>query len=65
VRGCTDKPLAVGFGISNAEQAAQVGRVADGVIVGSALIQMAERAADPPLACGAFVRGLRQAVGGL
>lgn len=33
-------PLVVGFGISSPEQAAQVGRVADGVIIASALIQL-------------------------
>ena len=34
-----DLPLAVGFGISTAEQAAQVGAVADGVVVGSAIVR--------------------------
>jgi tryptophan synthase alpha chain len=62
VRGLTDKPLAVGFGISNAEQAAQVGRNADGVIVGSALIAAVEKAADPVTAGGEFVNGLRRAL---
>jgi tryptophan synthase alpha chain len=38
VRGATRLPLAVGFGISNAEQARAVGRLADGVVVGSALV---------------------------
>ena len=41
VRGVTDKPLAVGFGISGPEQAAEVAAVADGVIVGSALLRRA------------------------
>jgi tryptophan synthase alpha chain len=36
-------PLVVGFGISNPDQAAQVGRVADGVIIASALIQVISR----------------------
>ncbi|RPI27291.1 MAG: tryptophan synthase subunit alpha [Chloroflexota bacterium] len=39
VRKATGKPLAVGFGIGSGEQAAAVGRLADGVIVGSALVQ--------------------------
>jgi tryptophan synthase alpha chain len=39
VRKATDKPLAVGFGISGPEQAAQVASLADGVIVGSAFIR--------------------------
>jgi tryptophan synthase alpha chain len=36
----TNKPLAVGFGISTPEQAGVVGQIADGVIVGSALIKL-------------------------
>lgn len=36
------QPLAVGFGITTPEQAAQVARVADGVVVGSALVQLIE-----------------------
>jgi tryptophan synthase alpha chain len=35
-------PLAVGFGISTPEQARAVGRVADGVVVGSALVRIVE-----------------------
>jgi tryptophan synthase alpha chain len=62
VRRFTQQPLAVGFGISNAEQAAQIGRCADGVIVGSALIAAVENAADPVRAGSDFVRGLRQAL---
>ena len=38
VREATRLPVAVGFGISSAEQAAAVGRLADGVVVGSALV---------------------------
>lgn len=49
VRRYTDKPLAVGFGISTAEQARQVAKVADGVIVGSALVNIVERHTDPQL----------------
>jgi tryptophan synthase alpha chain len=39
IREAVDLPVAVGFGISTPEQAAQVGAVADGVIVGSALVR--------------------------
>jgi tryptophan synthase alpha chain len=39
----TDKPVCVGFGISTAAQAEEVGRVADGVIVGSAIVRLVER----------------------
>ena len=38
VRRATRLPLAVGFGISSADQARAVGRLADGVVVGSALV---------------------------
>jgi len=41
VRAETDIPLAVGFGIGNGEQAKAVGGLADGVIVGSALVKCA------------------------
>lgn len=40
VRAKTTKPLYVGFGISNPEQAKRVAQIADGVIVGSRLIQL-------------------------
>jgi tryptophan synthase alpha chain len=55
-------PLAVGFGISTPAQAAAIGTVADGVIVGSALIKAVERAADPAEEAGSFVRSLREAL---
>tara|TARA_B100000686_G_scaffold351356_1_gene449948 strand:- start:152 stop:979 length:828 start_codon:yes stop_codon:yes gene_type:complete len=38
VRAHTDLPIAVGFGIRAPDQAAAIGRVADGVVVGSALV---------------------------
>ena len=62
VRQVTQLPLAVGFGISNPEQARAVGRLADGVIVGSALIDVIGRAADPARAAGDFVRRLREGI---
>lgn len=40
VRQWIDKPIAVGFGISTAEQAYEVSRIADGVVVGSALVKI-------------------------
>lgn len=43
LRAVTDVPIAVGFGISTPEQAAAVAAVADGVIVGSALIDAIDR----------------------
>lgn len=62
VRAVTSLPLAVGFGISTPEQARQVGRLADGVIVGSALIQAAGGSDHPAQAAGAFVEDLKQAI---
>ncbi|MEM9777576.1 MAG: tryptophan synthase subunit alpha [Chloroflexota bacterium] len=46
VREETETPLAVGFGISNGEQAAEVGSYADGIIVGSALVKRANESAE-------------------
>jgi tryptophan synthase alpha chain len=43
LRAETDVPVAVGFGISTPAQAAEVARVADGVVVGSALIDALDR----------------------
>jgi tryptophan synthase alpha chain len=40
IRGVVDLPVAVGFGISTPEQAAFVASVADGVVVGSALVRI-------------------------
>ncbi len=42
VRQAVSKPLCVGFGISTLEQASQVARIADGVIVGSRIVQLME-----------------------
>ena len=39
VRAVTDKPVGVGLGVSNGEQAAEVAGYADGVIVGSAFVR--------------------------
>jgi tryptophan synthase alpha chain len=38
----TNLPLCIGFGISSAEQAAQAAELADGVIIGSRIIQLME-----------------------
>ena len=63
VRRRTSAPLAVGFGISTPEQAAAIGRMADGVIVGSALINAVDRAdSGKPQAATDFVRSLRESM---
>lgn len=61
-RSVAHTPLAVGFGISNPEQARLVGELADGVIVGSALIKAVAQAADPAQAAYDFVSRLRRAL---
>jgi tryptophan synthase alpha chain len=59
LRRLTKLPIAVGFGISNAEQFAEVGKFADAVVVGSAIVETIEqnqgREAE---AVGDFVRKL-------
>ena len=57
VRKAAKQPLCVGFGISTPEQARQVARMADGVIVGSRIIQLMET--DGLESVGNFVRELR------
>lgn len=43
IREVTDLPVGVGFGIKNAQSAAAVGKVADAVVVGSALVNLVEQ----------------------
>ncbi len=63
VRAQTKTPLAVGFGISTPEQAADVGRIADGVIIGSALINAVDSVSDDkPGAAAAFAREMAAAL---
>jgi tryptophan synthase alpha chain len=57
VRRATRLPVAVGFGISTAEQARTVGRLADGVVVGSALVDALGR--DGVAGASRFLRELR------
>jgi len=58
VRTYTDKPIAVGFGISTPQQARAVGKIADGVIIGSALIKAVTDAPDYAQAAGEFVHSM-------
>ena len=61
LRAVTDLPVAVGFGISNAEHVRAVGEFADAAIVGSALVALIEKSApaDAPRVVGEFIQGLR------
>jgi tryptophan synthase alpha chain len=61
VRAHTSLPIAVGFGISNAEQAREVAEVADAIVVGSAIVQQIKEqtaAPDLPERVGKFVEAL-------
>ena len=62
LRMVTTKPICVGFGIARPEQVATVGALADGVVVGSAIVRMIEdRAGSPALVddVGAFIAELK------
>ncbi len=69
LRRMTDLPLCVGFGIRDGASAAEVGKVADGVIVGSALVnRIAENAERPeavPAELKAVLGEMRQALDAL
>ncbi|HID96540.1 MAG TPA: tryptophan synthase subunit alpha [Candidatus Latescibacteria bacterium] len=68
VRRHTNKPLGVGFGISTPDQAAEVARWADGVIVGSAIIKVIRKYEGTPELVprvGEFVKSLVAAMGNI
>lgn len=61
IKAHTEVPVAVGFGISTPAQAAEVGRAADGVVVGSAIVRIIEQfGTDPNVAAkvATFVKPL-------
>jgi tryptophan synthase alpha chain len=61
MRAATSLPLAVGFGISTPEQAGEVAKLADGVVVGSAFVRLiAEGAGEDKIET--FARSLREAM---
>jgi tryptophan synthase alpha chain len=68
IRAFTDLPLGVGFGIKDAATAAAVARVADAVVVGSAIVSIMEALASDRAAMraevGALVSAMRQAMDG-
>ena len=55
VRAIAKRPVCAGFGIRSREQVERLRGHVDGVVVGSALVEVLERGEDP----GAFLRGLR------
>jgi len=61
IRRYTHLPVAVGFGISNAEHVAQVAEFADAAVIGSAIVELIEKstAETAPGAVSRFIKGLR------
>ncbi len=66
IRNYTSLPLAIGFGISNPEQAAAAASYADGVIVGSALVRIVEEHGNNPdlliSKVGEYVSSLKEGI---
>ncbi|MEM6846666.1 MAG: tryptophan synthase subunit alpha [Pseudomonadota bacterium] len=60
LKGATALPVAVGFGIKTPDQAAAIARVADGVVVGSAIVDIIAKSepGDAPAAVAEFVGSL-------
>lgn len=61
LKAITDKPVLVGVGVSNAEQAVEVSTEADGVVIGSALMRRVLEGTGP-LGAGAFIAEVRAAL---
>ena len=63
IKAATDIPVAVGFGVRTPEQAREIARVADGVVVGSALVELvAEHGDDAPAKLRELTAALSDAV---
>jgi tryptophan synthase alpha chain len=63
LKRATSLPVAVGFGIRTPEQAAEVARVADGVVVGSAIVELvAKHGADAPGPVRDYLASLKAAM---
>lgn len=63
LKAATDLPIAVGFGVRTPQQAAAIGRVADGVVVGSAIIDIiAAEGANAPAAVRTYIESLSAAL---
>ena len=63
LKAATDLPVVVGFGIRTPEQAAAIARVADGVVVGSAIVELVgEHGGEAPEMVREYVAGLAKAV---
>jgi tryptophan synthase alpha chain len=63
LKAATELPVAVGFGIRTPEQAAAVGRVADGVVVGSAIVELVGRhGSQAPFHVRTYLQSLSAAI---
>ncbi len=63
IKEATDVPVAIGFGISGPEQAKNMAKIADGAIVGSAIIKILEEyGKEAPDKIGEFVKSMKNAV---
>lgn len=63
IRESTKVPCAIGFGISTPEQAAKMASIADGAIVGSAIIRIMEKyGTESPRPVGEYVRSMKDAL---
>ena len=63
VKEIADIPCAVGFGISTPEQAAEIGKTSDGIIVGSAIVKLCEKyGRDCVPYVSEYVRRMREAL---
>ena len=58
IKTVTKKPVAIGFGISNPEEASSTAKLADGIIVGSAIVKLISKGGD----IKRFVRSIRKAI---
>ncbi|HTP42388.1 MAG TPA: tryptophan synthase subunit alpha [Nitrospiria bacterium] len=66
IKQYTQKPVVVGFGISTPEQARRIGGIADGIVVGSAVVKVIEEQAGSPSGSARvmeLVQALKEAVG--
>jgi len=62
LKAATELPVAVGFGVRTPEQAAQIARVADGVVVGSAIVEALAKSGGDPEAARVLVSQLSGAI---
>lgn len=63
IKAATDLPVVVGFGVRTPEQAAAIGKVANGVVVGSAIVELVEKyGAEAPPYIETYVRSLADAL---